>query len=211
MRMKQVTAIIMAAAICFVFAACQSNNSNNNDKKVKEVSEENTPALEENESNTGESEADMQVVGTDEFGYVSIPGEWVEFFELDGGADFQYSNVPGTSIITLNVFDDGGMPEEEKNQLDSETVASHVWYNLENNGVTDIVGARVTLNGYDAVQVYGSFISEDHSLPSSIVCWIVEGEQGVFHYISAEGGLDDIGDVVSYVENSYSLENPNSI
>lgn len=211
--MKKITITIMAVVICFVFAACQNNNSSNNsnDENVKEVSEENTQVLEENESNTGESKADMQVVGTDEFGYVSVPGDWVEFSELDGGTDFQYSNVSGTSIITLNVFDDEGMPEEERNQLDSETVASHVWYNLENNGVMDIAGARVTLNGYDAVQVYGSFISEDHSLPSSIVCWIVEGEQGVFYYISAEGGLDDIVQVVSYVENSYSLENPDSI
>ncbi|MGC4019177.1 MAG: hypothetical protein QM793_08090 [Muricomes sp.] len=209
MRAKRAIAVMIAALMCLGFTACQGNDRNAED--VQEAGGGDIQVSEENESDSEEKKSGMQVVGTDEFGYVSVPGDWVKFQELDGGTDFQYSNVPGTSIITLNVFDNSGLTEEEKTQLDAETVASHIWYNLENNGVTDITGAKVTLNGLDAVQVYGNFISEDYSLPSSIVCWIVEDEQGVFHYISAEGGLDDIVNVVSYVENSYSLETPDSL
>lgn len=219
MRMKKVTAMILIAAMCFSLASCKSSDTLS--KSVEEMSAEEIEEIikkdiaeretaEENTAKDAENSSDMQVIGSGEFGYVSVPDNWVEFRELDGGTDFQYSNSSGTSIITLNVFSDEGLTEEQKDQLDADAVASSVWYNLENNEVTDLVGAKVTLNGYDATQVYGYFVNEDHGLPSVIVCWIVEDEQGAFHYISAEGTLDDIVDVVSYVESSYSFENPDS-
>lgn len=148
---------------------------------------------------------EMQTVGTETFGYISIPSTWVKFKDLDGGTDFQYSNIDGTAIVTMNLFDDAGLSEDQKADLDAKTAASSVWMNLEANGVTDIEGASVMLGNYEAYQVYGAFSSEDQGLASFIVCWIFEDENGNFHYISAEAPMESVMDVVSYVEKSYTL------
>ncbi|WP_349947095.1 hypothetical protein ABFV83_01185 [Lacrimispora sp. BS-2] len=151
------------------------------------------------------NEGSSQTIGTDEFGYVTIPATWVRFQDLDGGTDLQYSDSLGNSIITLNVFNDEGLSEEDKAKMTAETAANSVWYNLEQNEVQKIAGAQVTLGKYDAFQIYGSFISEDHSLPSIIVCWIFEDENNVLHYISAEAPVENSAEILSYIEDSYTL------
>lgn len=147
-----------------------------------------------------------QTIGNEAMGYVTIPSTWIKFVDVDGGTDLQYSNAGGTDIITLNIFDDAGLTEEQKAKLDAESAASSVWYNLEQNDVTDITGARVTLGGFEAFQCYGMFISEDFGIESMIVCWIFEDESGVLHYISAEGPMMSVMEVVSYVENSFTMK-----
>lgn len=151
------------------------------------------------------NEGSSQTIGTDEFGHVTIPATWVRFRDLDGGTDLQYSDPQGNSIITLNIFSDDGLTEEQKAKVTAETAASSVWYNLEQNEVQEIEGAQVTLGKYNAFQIYGFFISEDHSLPSMIVCWIFEDENNVLHYISAEEPIENGAEAVSYIENSYTL------
>lgn len=162
-----------------------------------------TEALESFPSDAGEE--GMQVVGNETVGYVSVPDTWVKFTDLDGGTDFQYSNIEGTAIITMNIFDTKGLSDEQKAALDTRSAASSVWYNLENNDVTDISGATVKIGTYDALQVYGSFTSEDHGLASYIVCWIFEDENGIMHYVSAEAPVESASEVVSYVESSFTL------
>lgn len=170
---------------------------------------QNAAEIEVSESQTEETEnVEMQTVGTGEFGYVTVPDTWMKFTDLDGGTDFQYSNPQGTSIITLNTFSFDDLTEEQKSQVDLESAAQSVWYNLENNQVSGIEGARVTLGPYDALQIYGYFTSEDYGLESGIVCWVFESSDGVFHYVAAEAALDDLMDVVSYVEDSYTLTPP---
>ena len=146
-----------------------------------------------------------QTIGTDEFGYVTIPDTWVRFQDLAGGTDLQYSDPQGKSIITLNVIGHGELTEEQKAQLTAEAAANSVWYNLELNDVQEITGAQVKLGKYDSFQICGSFISEDYSLPSMIVCWIIKDGNNVLHYISAEAPIENAEEVVSYVEDSYTL------
>lgn len=150
----------------------------------------------------------LQTVGTEEFGYVSIPDDWLRFYDLDGGTDFQYSDPTHACIITLNVFSDEGLTEEQKAQLTDELAAQSLWYNLEQNGVQDIQGAHVTLNGIPALQVYGVFTSEDYDQTSIIVCWTFQSEDGVLHYVAAEAPVEQSLEVVGYVENSYILDSP---
>lgn len=147
----------------------------------------------------------MQQVGTAEFGYVTVPGDWGPFLDLDGGDDFQYADPEGRCIITLNVFSDEGLTEEQKAQVTAELAAQSLWYNLEQNGVEEIQGARVTLNGIEAFQVYGLFVSEDYGEASMIVCWTFMDEDGVIHYVSAEAPAELALETVAYVESSYVL------
>lgn len=148
---------------------------------------------------------ETQTIGNDELGYVTLPGDWLEFRDLNGAADLQYSNPAGTSIVSLNIFDLSSLTEEQRAEFTAQDAADNVWYNLEQSEVEDINGATVTLGGYQAFEIYGQFLSEDHDLPSAIVCWIFEDGAGVFHYVSAEGAIEDFADVFSYVEESYTL------
>lgn len=153
------------------------------------------------------TEEEKQVVGSEELGYVTIPAFWASFQDLDGATALQYSNGGGT-IISLDTFSDEGLTEEQKAQVTAETAAYSVWYNLEQDGVTDIVGAQVDLNGIDSFQVYGAYVSEDYGTASIIVCWIFADESGGLHYVSAEGPVDTIAEAVGYVEGSYTLTPP---
>lgn len=151
------------------------------------------------------SSGEMQQVGTEEFGYVTVPGDWGRFTDLDGGDAFQYSDREGRCIITLNVFSDEGLTEEQRAQVTAELAAQGLWYDLEQNGVEEIQGARVTLNGIEAFQVYGLFVSEDYGEASLIVCWVFEDSSGVIHYVSAEAPAELAVETVGHVESSYVL------
>lgn len=156
------------------------------------------------------AEEDTQVVGDETLGYVTIPDWWASFQDLGGATALQYSNGAGT-IISLDTFSDEGLTEDQKAQITAETAAYSVWYNLEQNGVTDIVGAQVDLNGIDSFQVYGAYVSEDYGTSSIIVCWVFSDEDGGLHYVSAEGPVTEIAQAVGYVEDSYTLTPPEDL
>lgn len=222
--MKKFLAVFLAFLLCFLLSGCalfdlagfilhnareESSSSSDLPEIQEEPSGESEQPFEFDVPEPSESpvpDLTVQEIGTQELGYLEVPEDWVRFFDLDGTSALQYSNPAGTSIITLDTFDLSGLTEEEKGMVTAEDAAGSVWYNMEGQDVTDITGARVTLNDLEAYQVYGNFISEDFGLDSCIVCWIFEGGDGVLHYVSAEATVEDILDVVSYVEGSYHLD-----
>ncbi len=200
--------VLFTALNVFVYRTVKQTLAGNRQAEIQSQDDTRIQTFElqtEEPANSG-----MQSVGTEEFGYVTIPDTWVKFKDLDGGTDFQYSNPEGTSIITLNTISLDGLTEEQKEQFNTKSAAQNIWYNLQNSDVTDIQGAQVALGPYDAYQVYGNFISEDYSLESGIVCWIFKSGDGVYHFISAEAAWENLKDVVSYVEESYTLTLPGS-
>ena len=193
--MKMITVLPLVLAVSLFLAACGG-------QQAVTVSD---PA--DGGSSVSESEtAGMQVIGTAESGYIMVPGDWLEFEDSSGVAGLQYANPAGTSIITLDVFDLSDLTEEQSASFTVEDAANNVWYNLEQSGVGEIRGATVSLAGYDAHEVYGYFMSEDHDLPSAIVCWIFQDRAGTLHYVSAEAAVEDLPVVSGYIEETYMLE-----
>jgi len=189
------TVIILVSAISLFLASCGG-----------EAGMTAADAANAGSSANSANAAGMQVIGTAEAGYVMVPDDWLEFQDASGNVSLQYANPAGTSIITLNVFDLSGLTEEQRLSFTVEDAANNVWYNLEQNGVTDIKGATVSMAGYDAHEVYGYFMSEDHDLPSAIVCWIFADRTGILHYVSAEAAVEDLMAVSAYIEENYTLE-----
>lgn len=134
--------------------------------------------------------ANMKKVGTKEYGYVNVPKEWVNFKDLNPNTSFQVSSKDGSQIISLNIFKDAGK------DADVETYANIVATNMETQGAKDLRGAKVSLGKYQTLQVYGAYKEGKYF----VVAWIFKAEDGKYHYISAEGGIDRITDVVSYIE-----------
>ena len=43
-----------------------------------------------------------QRVGSDDYGYISIPDNWIKFTDVDGGDSVQYTDGSGYNIVTMN-------------------------------------------------------------------------------------------------------------
>lgn len=143
-----------------------NNNTSSNTRSSNNTSSSN--------SVSGTVENETQVVGTTDFGYVSVPKNWYRFYDVESSGTFQYSYA-NAWIVTLYAV--------PTSQLDAYTYASNVKTNLSNENVTNLTGAKVKVAGYDAYQVYGYYSNENIWL----VCWFFEGEDGKTHYIAVEG------------------------
>ena len=126
-----------------------------------------------NTINTNTS-SNSQRVGTDEFGYVTVPNNWYRFVDPDATNTFQYSYA-NVYIITLYA--------KEKSEVSAYNYAASTMYKMKQEGAENVTGATVSLGKYTAYQVYGYYRSENLWL----VCWHFEAEDNKTHYIAMEG------------------------
>jgi len=138
----------------------------------KKVSEENNNQQEN--TNQEENKTEGKRVGSDEFGYITIPENWANFVDVDGNSTLQYSYA-NIYIATLYAV--------PTTQIDAYNYASNIMSQLQSEGVQNIQGATVNVGKYTAYQVYGYYSNENIWL----VCWFFEAEDGKTHYISIEG------------------------
>jgi len=133
-------------------------------------------------------------MGGEGFGYVSVPGNWVLFDDLEApDTIFQCSDPAGSTIITMMYYPDVDVTAEQ--------AANNVWNTMEEEGVEDITGATVQIGAYEALQVYGYYASED----IYFVAWLFEDETGLLHYVSAEGSMVNVYPIVEQIQSSYSI------
>ncbi len=158
----------------------------------------NKDTINDSNSNYEENTNDVEVeesgkrIGTEEFGYVTVPDNWVRFYDVDGSSTYQYSYA-GIWIVTLYAV--------PKTQIDAKSYASNVRYAMEyEEGATNVTGATVTLGKYNAYQVYGYYPDDNVWL----VSWYFEAEDGKTHYLSIEGP-DRYSDNFN-IANTFSLE-----
>lgn len=152
-------------------------------------------------SGTSAQATDTKRVGKEGVGFVTIPSDWVSFKDVEGGTDVQFSSPDTSCIITLNTFDMSTVPEDQRATFDAMAAANAVGNNIAaDEGVEDVQGATVTLAGRTAYQIYAAY-----SDGSFLVTWSLADDDGVIHYVAAEGPSDSIMDVVEMVEGSYSF------
>lgn len=111
-------------------------------------------------------------VGSPEYGYITIPGNWEDYKDTASNTSLQYTD--GSYIITLKA-----VKATESNAL---AYATAVKQSFINDGV-DTTGATVSLGKYKAYQVWGYYTG----VQKWCVCWIFEAEDDKTHYISVEG------------------------
>lgn len=213
MKRKQILSILLILVISILALGCRSKEEAPEVEDLsleEELEEEEAPVdtvKEEGEEEKDEEEEEvfLKRIGQEGIGFISIPEDWVEFMDLNVNDSIQYSNIIGSSIISLNTFDISALSQEEQAEFSLEDAANSLWYNLESSGVEDIEGAIVELDNREAYQIYGNFISQDYNLPSLIITWLLEGDGGTFHYVSAEANEESIYEVFEYVVDSYSI------
>lgn len=180
----------------------KQEDSNNNEVKKDNLKEDDLKDEEVNyedikEDNlSGEvSSSETRKIGIENYGFIEVPAYWVNFKDVDLPTDttvIQYSDPSGSSIITMNI--------SKNYEQDAQVSADKSFLNMKNEGV-DVEGARVNIGGYEAYQVYGCY--EDEGIV--FVSWHFKDENNTLHYVAAEGKVDDIMDVVGYIEKTYSL------
>lgn len=149
----------------------------------------------DHEEEQEETNGDVIRVGEENFGFVDIPSDWVNFRDLGVTEPIlQYSDLLGVSIITLNAW--------EKGEETVEDVATAIWIGMEEEGAIETEGAALELAGYDAIQVYGIYPDEGKVL----VTWVFETQDGYMHYVAAESTVENIFEIVLSIEETFSLD-----
>lgn len=127
-----------------------------------------------NTASTSSSSQNTQRVGSDEFGYISVPSNWTKFIDPDAPNTIQYSYA-NVYIATLYAAD--------TTQVSAENYAQSTASLMQQDGVTGVTGATVKIGKYTAYQVYGHYDADN----TWLVCWHFEAEDGKTHYIAIEG------------------------
>ena len=115
-----------------------------------------------------------QRIGSKEYGFISVPKDWVKFIDVDGNSTIQYS-YGITWISTIFSLD--------ANITDAQNYATVVYSKLSDDGVSDLKAETEKVNGYKAYKVYGYYTDEGKWL----VCWFIDGKNDKTYYIAVEG------------------------
>ena len=69
-----------------------------------------------------------QRVGSDDYGYISIPDNWIKFTDVDGGDSVQYTDGSGYNIVTMNTYTKEKANIGEGEEFNAETIAQRIAY-----------------------------------------------------------------------------------
>lgn len=141
----------------------------------------------------------LNIVGDKEHGYITIPNNWVEFYDTVESTSIQYS-YSNLYIVTLDYI--------ENPQYTAEEYASNYMHSkLNSSDVTEVTGATIQIGKnkqYTAYQVYMYYPSDGTYL---ITYWF-EAEDGYVHYAALEGPNELNGIYLAdylYIPESFSL------
>lgn len=152
-----------------------------------------------------EKTAGTQRVGSDDYGYITIPDNWIKFFDANGGDDIQYTDGSAYNIVTLNAFtkEKANVPANE--ELTAEDIANRMasyWNEYEQTA--SLKGAKTTVAGNEAFQLQVTLKSSQH-----VTVWIFKSGEKVY-IVSFEGNRETTLEFVDYIENTWSLQKDGS-
>ena len=166
---------------------------------VIEGKESNDDLEVEEEKKEEVEETNTKVVGNSDYGFVSVPENWVRFQDVSGSDAFQYSFVD-IFIVTLDYIEDNSFTAEDY-------ASTYMAQQKADSTVTGVSGAMVKIgknDEYSAYQVYMYYPADDVYL---ITYWFETGD-GKIRYIALEGP-ENFGDLEldDYLEipKSFSL------
>lgn len=198
--MKKVITLssILLCSLCL--AAC------NTTKNTSEEKTETTSVQETTVATTTAPIKDTQWIGSDDYGYVKVPKSWIQFKDVNGGDDIQYSDGTDINIVTLNTFkaEQFGISESELEKVDPIQISNSIYKSKsESPDFSKVWGSKSTIGGYDAYQV--NCIAKTGKY---LVIWIFKSDDGKFRYVSLEGDLDTIKELAPTIEESWTNKKP---
>ena len=198
--MKKVITLssILLCSLCL--AACNTTKNTSAEKTETTSVQETTVAT------TTAPIKDTQWIGSDDYGYVKVPQSWIQFKDVNGGDDIQYSDGTDINIVTLNTFkaEQFGISESELEKVDPIQISNSIYQSKsESSDFSKVWGSKSTIGGYDAYQV--NCIAKTGKY---LVIWIFKSDDGKFRYVSLEGNLDTIKELAPTIEESWTNKKP---
>lgn len=198
--MKKVITLssILLCSLCL--AACNTTKNTSAEKTETTSVQETTVAT------TTAPIKDTQWIGSDDYGYVKVPQSWIQFKDVNGGDDIQYSDGTDINIVTLNTFkaEQFGISESELKKVDPIQISNSIYQSKsESSDFSKVWGSKSRIGGYDAYQV--NCIAKTGKY---LVIWIFKSDDGKFRYVSLEGNLDTIKELAPTIEESWTNKKP---
>ncbi|MGT2799436.1 hypothetical protein [Streptococcus marmotae] len=191
---KKMLIVSQILLMSMVLSACSKNDSTST-KASQPVSSVMNTSSSSTEQTTGQ---DFQRIGSDEYGYIAIPKNWIRFTDVDGSDSIQYTDGSGYNIVTLNGY------TREKANLDADEeftakamadrIAS-VWH--EHPDVEEIWGDMREVAGNEAFQVTVVLKSKQQ-----IVTWAFKKDERVY-MIAYEGSKESLEQFTPYIEKTW--------
>ena len=219
--MKKLQGILMLLLSSVLLVSCQANKNENKDqnkeqttqnesnkqedsKKKEEANKKDSDSSNKSSSSTGIKAEDTKVIGSDEYGYVKVPKDWVNFKDINGGNDIQSSDTSAYNVVTLNIFRPSqlGISEAEYASIDPKQVANSVYSRQQSSQMFEkISGTKSKIGGYDAY-----VINTLTNTGKYFVTYIFKADDGKIHYTSIEGDKDTLTKMIPLIEESWSLK-----
>lgn len=165
---------IVALIICLLPKS--STNTNGGNDSINTIDNSTTST----DSNSDKEEEENTIIGNDEYGYLTLPGYWIEG-HVSGASEnaIQYTN--GLYIVTMNTFN-------KTATMTAELQALGLYAYLEENNTgydakKNLNIGRTKVGNYNAYQVYCFYTSDNKWFYE----WDFEAEDGKVHLIEVEG------------------------
>ena len=143
---------------------------------------------------------ETQRVGSDDYGYIDIPKNWLKFRDVDGGDSIQYTDGSGYNIVTMNAYTKEKAKIQEREEFTAQTIANRIYYNWQNNNnVHRVWGSKGAVAGNEAYQVNVIMKSGQY-----LVSWIFKKDEKVY-LIALEGNRETLIKLPPYIEKTWSL------
>ena len=223
--MKKLHGILMLLLSSVLLVSCQANKNENKDQnkeqttqnesnkqedskkkdenKKEESNNQNSDSSNKNSSSTDNKTTDTKVIGSEEYGYVKVPKDWVDFKDINGGNDIQSSDTSSYNVVTLNIFRPNqlGISEAEYASIDPKQVANSVYTKHKNSQMFEkMSGTKSKIGGYDAY-----VINTLTNTGKYFITYIFKADDGKIHYTSIEGDKDTVTKMIPLLEESWSL------
>ncbi|VEE82122.1 putative lipoprotein [Streptococcus milleri] len=143
---------------------------------------------------------ETQRVGSDDYGYIDIPKNWLKFRDVDGGDSIQYTDGSGYNIVTMNAYTKEKAKIQEREEFTAQTIANRIYYNWQNNkNVNRVWGSKGAVAGNETYQVNVIMKSGQY-----LVSWIFKKDEKVY-LIALEGNRETLIKLPPYIEKTWSL------
>ena len=218
--MKKLQGILMLLLSSVLLVSCQANKNENKDQnkeqttqnesnkqedsKKKDENKKDSDSSNKNSSSTDNKTTDTKVIGSEEYGYVKVPKDWVDFKDINGGNDIQSSDTSSYNVVTLNIFRPNqlGISEAEYASIDPKQVANSVYTKHKNSQMFEkMSGTKSKIGGYDAY-----VINTLTNTGKYFITYIFKADDGKIHYTSIEGDKDTVTKMIPLLEESWSLK-----
>ena len=196
--MKKVITLssILLCSLCL--AACNTTKNTSAEKTETTSVQETTVAT------TVAPIKDTQWIGSDDYGYVKVPQSWIQFKDVNGGDDIQYSDGTDINIVTLNTFkaEQFGISESELEKVDPIQISNSIYQSKsESPDFSKVWRSKSKIGSYDAYVV--NCIAKNGKY---LVIWIFKSDDGKFRYVSLEGTPEVLKDMLPLIEQSWTTK-----